>query len=81
MCSSSLQLAPESGDLSQHCKPIPVMKTVPCVVFLTGKNLFSSPGNPVMKTGFSVCGNTTQGKPRCGPVLALYKIAVKLRRV
>ena len=32
------------------CKPIPVMKTgFPCVVLLTGKNLFSSPGNPVWK--------------------------------
>ena len=46
------------------------------VVFLTGKNLFSSPGNPVMKTGFSLCGKTTQGKPCSGPVLALYGIAV-----
>ena len=25
-----------------------------------------------MKTGFSLCGNTTQGKPCSGPVLALY---------
>ena len=48
----------------------------PCVVFLTGKNLFSSPGNPVMKTGFFLCGNTTQGKACSGPVLALYGIAV-----
>jgi hypothetical protein len=42
----------------------------------TGKNLFSSPGNPVMKTDFSLCGKTTQGKPCSGPVLALYGIAV-----
>ena len=25
-----------------------------------------------MKTSFSLCGNTTQGKPCSGPVLALY---------
>ena len=30
-----------------------------------------------MKAGFfSLCGNTTQGKPCSGPVLALYGIAV-----
>jgi hypothetical protein len=29
-----------------------------------------------MKTGFSLCGNTTQGKPCSGPVLALQGIAV-----
>ena len=29
-----------------------------------------------MKTGFSLCGNTTKGKPCSGPVLALYGIAV-----
>jgi hypothetical protein len=40
------------------------------------RSLFSSPGNPVMKTGFSLCGKTTQGKPCSGPVLALYGIAV-----
>ena len=49
----------------------------PCVVFPTGKNLFSSTGNPAMKTGFSLCGNTTQEKPCSGPVLALYGIAVQ----
>jgi hypothetical protein len=27
------------------------------------QGFFSSPGNPVMKTGFSLCGKTTQGKP------------------
>ena len=40
------------------------------------KKLFSSTGNPVMKTGFFLCGNTTQGKPCSGPVLALFRIAV-----
>ena len=29
-----------------------------------------------MKTGFSLCGNNTQGKPCSCPVLALYEIAV-----
>ena len=29
-------------------------------------------GFPVMKTGFSLCEFTTQGKPCSGPVLALY---------
>ena len=29
-----------------------------------------------MKTGFSLCGKSTQGKPCYGPVLALYGIAV-----
>ena len=48
----------------------------PFVLFLTGKNLFPSPGNPVMKTGFSLCGKSTQGKTCTGPVLALYGIAV-----
>ena len=52
------------------------MQSHPCVVFLTGKDLFSSPANPVLKTGFSLCGNTTYGKPCSGPVLALYGIAV-----
>ena len=33
-------------------------------------------GNPAMKTGFSLCGNTTQGKPCSGNVLALEGIAV-----
>ena len=50
-----------------HCKPIPVMG-FPCVVFPTGKNLFSSTGNPAMKTGFSLCGNTTQVNTCSGPV-------------
>ena len=50
----------------------------PCVVFPTRKNLFPSPGNPVIKTGFSLCGKSTQGKPCSGPVLALYGIAVHL---
>ena len=55
-----------------HCKPIPVMKTgVSCVLFPTGKNLFPSTGNPVMKTGFYLCGKSTQGKPCSGAVLAL----------
>ena len=31
-----------------------------------------------MKTGFSLCGKTTQGKPCSGPVLALYGIAVSI---
>ena len=26
------------------------------------------PGNPVMKTGFSLCGKSTQKKPCSGPV-------------
>ena len=43
----------------------------PCVVFPTGKNQFSLQGSQLMKTGFSLYGNTTQGKPCCGPVLAL----------
>jgi len=29
-----------------------------------------------MKTGISLCGKSTQGKPCSGPVLALYGIAV-----
>jgi hypothetical protein len=29
-----------------------------------------------MKTGFSLCGKSTQGKPCTGPVLVLYGIAV-----
>ena len=33
-----------------------------------------------MKTGFSLCGKTTQGKPCSGPVLALYGIAVQATR-
>jgi hypothetical protein len=63
-----------------HCKPIPVMG-FPCVVFPTGKNLFSSPGNPVVKKGFSLSGNTTQGKPCSGPVLALHGIVVYMSRL
>ena len=35
---------------------------------LTGR---PSPTVQLMKTGFSLCGNTTQGKPCSGPVLAL----------
>ena len=42
-------------------------------------SVFISRGITVMKTGFSLCGNTTQGKPCSGPVLALYRIAVSLR--
>ena len=37
-----------------------------------------APPIPAMKTGFSLCGNTTKGKPCSGPVLALYGIAVQL---
>ena len=47
-------------------------RVFPVYYFQQGKNLFSSTGNPAMKTGFSLCGNTTQGKPCSGPVLALY---------
>ena len=43
------------------------------------KPVFLSTGNPVMKTSFSLCGNTTQGNPCSGPVLALYGIAVNLK--
>ena len=32
-----------------------------------------------MKTGISLCGESTQGKPCSGPVLALYRIAVMLK--
>ena len=49
---------------------------MPCVLFPTGKNLFQSPGNPVVKTGFSLCGKSTQGNPCSAPLLALYRIAV-----
>ena len=42
----------------------------------TGKNLFSLQGSQLMKAGFSLCGNTTQGNPCSGPVLGLYRIAV-----
>ena len=43
----------------------------PVYFFSQGKNLFSSSGKPVMKTGFSLCEISTQGKPCSGPVLAL----------
>ena len=51
------------------------------VVFTTGKNLFSSQGSQLMKTGFSLCGNTTQGKPCSGPVLALRYRTKILKRL
>ena len=67
-------LKPKCLPISTICV-IASLQTHPCnenrVVFPTEKNLFSSPVNPVMKTGFSLCGNTTQGKPCSGPVLAL----------
>ena len=43
------------------------------------ENLFTLQGSQLMKTGFSQCGNTTQGKPCSDPVLALYGIAVSTR--
>jgi hypothetical protein len=33
-----------------------------------------------MKTGFSLCGKTTQEKPCSGPALALYGIAVYVKK-
>ena len=43
----------------------------PCVVFHTGKNLFSLAGIPVLKTGFSLLGKSTQGNPCSDPLLTL----------
>ena len=57
-----------SSQLPSYCQ----IDIVVAVLFLTVKNLFSSPGNLVMKTGLSLCGKSTQGKPCSGPVLALY---------
>ena len=60
------------------------LQTHPCnenrdsSLYFSEKNLFESPGNPVMKTGVSLCGKSTQGKPCSGRVLSLYGIAVHL---
>ena len=56
-----------------NCKPIPVMRAGFSLCSIsTGKTLFSLQGSQLMKTGFSLCGNTTQGKtlfwPCTGPV-------------
>ena len=60
-----------------HCKPIPVMRTgISLCSISIGKTLFSLQGSQLMKTGFSLCGKFTQGKPCSGPVLALCGIAV-----
>ena len=52
---------PATQGTNVHCKPIRVL-------FLTGKNLFSSPENPLMKKFFPCLGKVH----RENPVLALY---------
>ena len=56
-----------------HCKPIPVMRTgISLCSISIGKTLFSLQGSQLMKTGFSLCGNTQGQLHRENPVLALY---------
>ena len=57
---------------------LPSLKTHPCnenrvfpVYFFSMKKLFPLAGIPVMKTGFSLLGKSTQGNPCSGPVLTL----------